>query len=479
MALLHPVVLPRTVPSLTRSAIMTTAVQFNAALLQKYDQPLPRYTSYPSATEFRADFSEHHLRQAIARSNQRQSPLSLYCHIPFCQSACYFCGCNVIVSGNKNIAVPYLDYLTREIAQTAQLIDTRRPVTQLHWGGGTPNYFTIEQVQRLWNTITTHFSIATDAEVSIEVNPRYVDREYIAALRHIGFNRISFGIQDFNPTVQAAINRIQPEEQLFNVMEWIRAAQFTSVNVDLIYGLPYQTLGTFLETIHKTIQINPDRIAVFSFAYVPWLKPVQQNIPADALPSCQEKLNILEMTIDRLTHNGFQFIGMDHFAKSTDELAIAQRNHTLHRNFQGYTTQPHTDLLAFGMTGISMLHDTYAQNLHSLNDYYKAMDANQFPLEKGIFLNQEDILRRYIINQLMCHFSLTKAEIEEAYLLNFDSYFAHELYQLQHLEQDGMVQLRRDRIDVTPTGRLLIRNIAAVFDKHLRSKKQPLFSKAI
>ena len=459
--------------------MMTTAVQFNAALLQKYDQPLPRYTSYPSATEFRTDFSECDFRQAIARSNQRQTPLSLYCHIPFCQSACYFCGCNVIVSGNKNIAVPYLDYLTREIAQAAPLIDTSRPVTQLHWGGGTPNYFTIEQVERLWRTIASHFQIAPNAEISIEVNPRYVDREYITALRQIGFNRISFGIQDFNPKVQQAINRVQPEELLFNVMEWIRAAQFSSVNVDLIYGLPYQTLETFIETIHKTIQINPDRVAVFSFAYVPWLKPVQQNIPADALPSPQEKLNILEMTIARLTQNGFQFIGMDHFAKSTDELAIAQRNKTLHRNFQGYTTQPHTDLVAFGMTGINMLHDTYAQNYHSLNDYYKAIDAGQLPIEKGIHLTSEDILRRQIVSQLMCHFSLTKADIEAQYNLNFDAYFAQELSQLRQLEMDGLLRLERDRIDVTPAGRLLIRNIAATFDEYLRQKTQPVFSKAI
>lgn len=302
---------------------MKTAVQFNPTLLQKYDQPLPRYTSYPSATEFRAEFSETDFRRAIATSNERQTPLSLYCHIPFCQSACYFCGCNVIVSGNKNISVPYLDYLSREITRTAELVDPGRPVTQLHWGGGTPNYFTVEQVERLWNTLAQNFSIASDAEVSIEINPRYVDCDYIMALRQIGFNPISFGIQDFNPKVQEAINRAQPEELLFNVMDWIRVSDFESVNVDLIYGLPYQTVETFTETIQKTIRLNPDRIAIFSFAYVPWLKPVQQNIPAEALPSPQEKLNILGMTIAQITQNGYQYIGMDHFAKATDELAIA------------------------------------------------------------------------------------------------------------------------------------------------------------
>jgi oxygen-independent coproporphyrinogen-3 oxidase len=310
-------------------------VQFNSALLQKYDQPLPRYTSYPTATELKTEFSEAKFRRSLAHSNQRSTPLSLYFHIPFCQSACYFCGCNVIVSGNKNIATVYLDYLTRDIEQTAALLDTSRPVVQLHWGGGTPNYLTIEQIARLWRIIKRHFHFAPNAEISIEVNPRYLDQEYIAALRDLGFNRISFGIQDFNPQVQAAVNRVQPEELLFNVMDWIRAAKFESVNVDLIYGLPYQTLETFTQTIAKTITLNPDRIAVFNFAYVPWLKAVQQNISAETLPSPQEKLNILEMSIANLTQNGYQFIGMDHFAKPNDELAIAQQEGTLKRNFQG------------------------------------------------------------------------------------------------------------------------------------------------
>lgn len=459
--------------------MMKTAVQFNSTLLQKYDQPLPRYTSYPSATEFREAFSETDFRRAIATSNKRQTPLSLYCHIPFCQSACYFCGCNVIVSGNKNISVPYLDYLSQEINRTAKLIDTSRPVTQLHWGGGTPNYFSVEQVERLWNTLAQNFSITSDAEVSIEINPRYVDRDYIMALRHMGFNRISFGIQDFNPKVQEAINRVQPEALLFDVMDWIRAADFASVNVDLIYGLPYQTVETFAETIQKTVRLNPDRIATFSFAYVPWLKPVQQNIPAEALPSPQEKLNILGTTIAQITQNGYQYIGMDHFAKATDELAIAQRNETLHRNFQGYTTQPHTDLIAFGMTGISMLYDTYAQNYHSLQDYYKAIDAGKLPIERGVDLNREDILRRNIINQLMCHFSLTKAQFAVRYGLDFDSYFGEELGRLHVLEADGLIQIGSDRLNVTPAGRLLIRNIAAVFDEYLKHKAQPRYSKAI
>lgn len=383
-------------------------VEFNADLLRKYNQPIPRYTSYPPATELRPDFQEAHYREAIAASNQRRSPLSLYFHIPFCQSACYFCGCNVIVSNNKNVALPYLEYLIQEIKQTSALIDRTRQVFQLHWGGGTPNYLTLQQVGLLWRTINRYFNLAANAEISIEINPRYVDKNYIFSLREIGFNRISFGIQDFNPEVQLAVNRVQPEEMLFNVMDWIKDAGFQSVNVDLIYGLPYQTLQTFEKTVEKTLKLDPDRIAVFNFAYVPWLKPVQRNISEEALPSAQEKLEILKMTIEELTHSQYLFIGMDHFAKPNDELAIAQENGTLKRNFQGYTTQDDAELFGFGITSISMLHDVYAQNHRRLKDYYYAIESGRLPLEKGIMLNRDDTIRRDAIKELMCHFQLAK-----------------------------------------------------------------------
>ncbi len=454
-------------------------VQFNTDLLKKYDQPLPRYTSYPPATELRSDFSAVDYRQSIAALNQRPSPLSLYVHIPFCQSACYFCGCNVIVSNNKNIALSYLDYLIKEIQQAATQIDSSKIVVQMHWGGGTPNYLTIEQIKLLWQTINQNFNLASDAEISIEINPRYVDQPYIQALREIGFNRISFGIQDFNPQVQAAVNRIQSEELLFNVMDWIRQARFDSVNVDLIYGLPYQTLDTFEETIQNTVDLHPDRIAIFNFAYVPWLKPVQKNIAEDTLPSPQEKLEILQMAIADLTRNGYYYIGMDHFAKPDDELSFAQRNGDLKRNFQGYTTQPEAELLGFGLSSISMLHDAYFQNHRRLQDYYKAVDQQQPPIEKGINLHRDDIIRREIIMQLMCHFSLSKADVSAKYHLDFDTYFAPELADLKALEADGLLNIFADDIDVTPTGRLLIRNIAAVFDSYLRDRIIANFSRAI
>jgi oxygen-independent coproporphyrinogen-3 oxidase len=455
-------------------------VEFDSELLTKYSVPTPRYTSYPPATELHDRFTAQDFTDAIARSNQRQSPLSLYCHIPFCQSACYFCGCNVIVTQQKERVVePYLKYLSQNIEQVAQYVERDRPVVQLHWGGGTPNYLDFRQIEQLWHQIHRHFSFADDAEISLEVNPRYIDRNYILFLRDLGFNRISFGIQDFNPQVQASINRIQPEELLFNVMSWIREADFESVNVDLIYGLPYQTQKTFSETIEKTIKLDPDRIAVFNFAYVPWLKPIQKKIPQEALPDGAEKLHIFQTAIAQLTHNGYTFIGMDHFAKPNDELAIAQQNGHLHRNFQGYTTKADMELLGFGLTSISMLEDAYIQNHKTLKSYYNALENDHFPIEKGVTLSPIDIIRRDAIVELMCHFGLNKQEFEIKHNLDFNTYFARELFELESLEQDGLIRLYKDHLEVTPVGRLLIRNIAAVFDTYFQHNVPQKFSKSI
>ncbi|KAF3890215.1 MULTISPECIES: oxygen-independent coproporphyrinogen III oxidase [Nostocales] len=453
-------------------------VKFDFDIIKKYDTPVPRYTSYPPATELTEEFTERDFQTAIAASNQRKSPLSLYFHIPFCQSACYFCGCNVVISNNKNIAKPYVDYLVRDIQKTASLIDADRRVFQIHWGGGTPNYLSLEQVEHLWKNITQNFDVSPTAEVSIEINPRYIDKNYIFSLREIGFNRISFGIQDFNTQVQAAVNRIQPEEMLFDVMNSIQEAKFESVNVDLIYGLPHQTVETFQETLRKTIALNPDRIAVFNFAYVPWLKPVQQNISLDALPKAEEKLEILKMTVEELTNHQYLFIGMDHFAKPNDELAVSQRDRTLKRNFQGYTTLAQAELFGLGATSISMLEDTYTQNYKQLKDYYQAIDRGLLPTSRGIRLTQDDILRREIIMSIMCHFQLYKQDIEHKYHLNFDEYFAPELEELKRLEEDGLVRLSKNHISVTEIGRLLVRNIVVLFDTHVKKQEQR-FSRAI
>jgi oxygen-independent coproporphyrinogen III oxidase len=453
-------------------------VNFDVNLIKKYDTPTPRYTSYPPATELSESFTQQDFRDAISASNERQSPLSLYFHIPFCQSPCYFCGCNVVISNNKDIAIPYLEYLVRDIKQTASLLDTNRKVSQIHWGGGTPNYLNMKQVEHLLKNITKNFNIDSDAEISIEINPRHVNKDYIFFLRDIGFNRISFGIQDFNPQVQAAVNRVQPEEMLFNVMEWIRKAEFESVNVDLIYGLPYQTLHSFEKTVQKTIELDPDRIAVFNFAYVPWVKPVQKNISQETLPTPQEKLDIIKMTIDELTNNQYLFIGMDHFAKFDDELAIAQQNGTLWRNFQGYTTNAQAELIGFGATSISMLQEAYAQNHKKLKDYYQAIDAGLLPICKGFTLNQDDMIRRDTIMCIMAGGKLDKEYIEAKYNISFDDYFAAELQTLKLLEADGLVNLFPKQINITEIGRLLVRNIAVIFDNR-SPKRQQKFSRAI
>jgi oxygen-independent coproporphyrinogen III oxidase len=458
-------------------------IEFDADVLTQYSQPLPRYTSYPPATQLTPDFEVDGFRAAIALGNYKKTPLSLYCHIPFCETPCYFCGCNTVITQRKQVAETYLHYLSRHIQQVARWVSPERRVQQLHWGGGTPNYLNLSQVDMLWNQLHQHFRFDAAAEVSIEINPCYVDRAYILALRQLGFNRISFGIQDFNPQVQEAVNRVQPEAMLFNVMDWIREAKFDSVNVDLIYGLPFQTQATFAETVQKTLQLDPDRIAVFNFAYVPWLKPVQKQMPVDALPDAAEKLKILQQTIAQLTQGGYVFIGMDHFAKPKDELAIAQQAGELHRNFQGYTTQPESDLLGFGMTSISMLQDVYVQNHKRLKDFYRAIEADEWPIERGVRLSQDDLIRRTVIMELMCEFQLSAHDLETKYHLGFDldfnDYFAQALPKLDALEADGLLKRWGDGIEVTPVGRLLIRNIAAVFDAYLGDRPAEVFSKSI
>ncbi|OLP17026.1 oxygen-independent coproporphyrinogen III oxidase [Leptolyngbya sp. 'hensonii'] len=463
--------------------VLPQTVKFDADLLTKYDQPVPRYTSYPPATQLKEDFGEIDFRTSIAVGNYKNIPLSLYCHIPFCDSPCYFCGCNTVITQRKEFSEPYLNYLKRNIGQIAELMSANRRVHQLHWGGGTPNYLSLHQVEDLWNCLSHHFHFNDQAEISIEVNPRTLDRNYIFFLKNLGFNRISFGIQDFNPQVQEAVNRIQPEVMLFQAMEWMREAGFESINVDLIYGLPYQNLDTFRETVEKTIQLNPDRIAVFNFAYVPWMKPVQRLISQETLPPAAEKLKILQMSIEELTSHGYVFIGMDHFAKPNDELSIAQREGQLHRNFQGYTTQPESDLLGFGMTSISMLHDVYVQNHKRLKTFYQAIEDGQLPIERGVALHRDDIVRRTIIMELMCQFQLSKDDIEEKYHLHFDldfeEYFSQEQAQLHALEADGLIEISPNYIEVKPAGRLLIRNIASAFDTYLKTQQVEKFSKAV
>ncbi len=456
----------------------TQEVKFDKSLIYKYAKPAPRYTSYPTAQEFKT-IDEKEWKEKLIKSNERKTPLSLYFHIPFCESGCYFCGCNVIITKRKESVEPYLEYLTKEMDIVSSLLDNERNVVQLHWGGGTPNYLEKEQIIFLMSSIKKRFKFSQKSEISIEIDPRYIDKEKIFLLRELGFNRISFGIQDFNPKVQKAVNRIQPKEMIFSVMGWIREANFESVNIDLIYGLPYQSLETFSETIDEVIKLNPDRIANFNFAYVPWLKRLQRFINPETLPKPEEKLEILKMTIEKLTNAGYLFIGMDHFAKPNDELAIAQRERTLHRNFQGYTTHREAELMGFGATSISMLYDAYGQNFKKLRDYYNRLDNGKLPVERGILLTEDDIIRRDVIMRLMSHFQLYKSEIEKKYNINFNDYFKDELESLKELEKDGLLVLTDERIDITPVGRLLIRNIAVNFDRYTKQKKEKKFSMSI
>ncbi len=452
---------------------------FNEALIKKYDKPGPRYTSYPPATEFNSNVGEKEYREKLIESNLKGNPLSLYFHIPFCESACWFCGCNVIISHRKDVTRRYLDYVYKEMELLKEYLDTSRPVVQLHWGGGTPNFLTNEEIKEFFGKIREVFNIQEDAEISIEIDPRYLSEGQLETLREVGFNRISMGLQDLDPEVQRAINRIQTYELMQKVMKDLRKLGFKSINIDLIYGLPYQTPQKFKDTIEKTIELDPDRVAVFNFAYVPWLKPLQRKIDPSTLPPPEDKLIILEMTIDLFQKHGYVFIGMDHFAKPEDELAQAQKDGTLWRNFQGYTTKKGVDLIGIGATSIGMLYDGYFQNYKTIREYYLAIDSGKLPTMRGYILSYEDIIRREVIMDLMCNFQCQFHKIENAFGINFEEHFSQELEELQDMERDGLLKIENRSIKVLPEGRLLIRNIAMVFDQYIKSSKEQRFSRTI
>jgi len=454
-------------------------VKFSKELIKKYDKPGPRYTSYPPATEFNEKFGRETYIKHLQESNKLGKPLSLYFHIPFCENACWFCGCNVVINRIRGREVPYLQRLEREILYLKRYLDTFRPVVQLHWGGGTPNYLTKEQTEFLFNLIKEHFNIDPNAEISVEVDPRSVDRDYIHLYRELGFNRISMGVQDFEPKVQEAINRIQPYSLMEDVVGWVREAGFYSTNIDLIYGLPYQTPQTFKETVKKTIALNPDRVAVYNFAYVPWLKPLQRRIDPSTLPKPEQKLEMLQTAIEEFTKAGYIYIGMDHFAKPDDELVKAQEKGELWRNFQGYTTKKGVDLIGIGMSSISMLERYYGQNYKTVRPYYEAVDKGVLPTYRGIELNDEDLLRREVITELICNFRLDKKAIETKFGIDFDLHFERELGELKPMEEDGLLKLSEEKIEITPLGRLLIRNICMVFDTYTKQRKERRFSRTI
>ncbi|HEY4468163.1 MAG TPA: oxygen-independent coproporphyrinogen III oxidase [Klebsiella sp.] len=452
-------------------------IDWDLALIQKYNYSGPRYTSYPTALEFSPEFGAAEFNAAVARYPQR--PLSLYVHIPFCHKLCYFCGCNKIVTRQQHKADQYLDVLEQEIIHRAPLFSGRK-VNQLHWGGGTPTYLNKAQISRLMGLLHRYFNFNADAEISIEVDPREIELDVLDHLRIEGFNRLSMGVQDFNKEVQRLVNREQDEAFIFALLNHARDIGFTSTNIDLIYGLPKQTPQSFAYTLQKVAELNPDRLSVFNYAHLPTLFAAQRKIKDADLPSAEQKLDILQETINSLTTAGYQFIGMDHFARPDDELAIAQREGILHRNFQGYTTQGDTDLLGMGVSAISMIGDCYAQNQKELKQYYQQVDENGTALWRGIALTRDDCIRRDVIKALICNFRLDFSAIEAQWGLDFGSYFVQDLQLLAPLVKDGLVDMDEKSIKVTPKGRLLIRNICMCFDAYLRQKaRMQQFSRVI
>jgi oxygen-independent coproporphyrinogen-3 oxidase len=452
---------------------------FDPSLVRKYDGFGPRYTSYPTADRFDGRFTAAHYIDAL-RGRNRAQPLSLYVHLPFCNTICYYCACNKVVTKDHGRSAKYIRYLGREIAIVRSHVQGDPEVVQLHWGGGTPTFLSSEEMSDLMSRLREQFAFAPDPELSIEVDPRKIDERIVAFLASLGFNRVSVGVQDFDPAVQKAVNRIQSEAETRAVITAARTHGFKSVSVDLIYGLPRQTLSGFGATLDKVIDASPDRIALYNYAHVPHLFKPQRRIVVDELPTPETKLAILAQAIETLGDAGYVYIGMDHFAKPTDELAIAQREHRLQRNFQGYSTRPDCDLIAFGISAIGKIGSVYAQNVRTLDDYYARLDSHELPVLRGAQLDADDLLRRDVIQKLMCDFELDRRSIEAAHGIGFDDYFADELDALSRLASDGLVEIGERRIQVTARGRLLVRTVAMTFDRHLREQNsRALYSRVI
>lgn len=451
-------------------------------LIRRYDVSGPRYTSYPTADRFVEAFSETELHQWLAKRNIGGigQPLSVYVHLPFCDTVCYYCGCNKVVTRDHAQSAQYIKYLEKELALLAPSLEGAPEIGQLHWGGGTPTFLSRDEMQALMAAIERRFRRAADCEAAIEVDPRRVAPGTLEFLAGLGFNRVSIGVQDFDAQVQKAVHRIQSEAETRRVVGEARAAGFRSVNIDLIYGLPRQTLDGFDRTLDQVIALDPDRIALYSYAHLPTVFMPQRRIAAADLPSAESKLQILSLAIGRLARAGYLYIGMDHFARPDDELALAQSQGRLQRNFQGYSTRRGSDLIGLGVSAIGSIGPTYYQNQKRLDDYYAALDAGRLPVARGIELSQDDLLRRAVIHGLACHFRLSIESVELSYLVDFKRYFAPEMDMLRRLEAEGLVELQSDWIIVTPKGRLLVRVVCAVFDRYLREREaRAQYSKVI
>jgi oxygen-independent coproporphyrinogen-3 oxidase len=452
----------------------TPELEVDLDLIRRLDKNGPRYTSYPTADRFVEDFNAESYRNWVAKREIGgiSRPLSLYVHIPFCNTLCFYCACNKIITKDRSKAEDYVRYLIKELDMQAALLGEGQRVEQLHWGGGTPTFLSDELMRKLMDATRQHFKLVENGEYSIEIDPRKVSDQTVVLLSELGFNRISLGVQDFDPHVQRAVNRIQSEAETLQVIRAARANGFKSVSIDLIYGLPKQSLKGFKTTLDKVIAADPDRLSIYNYAHMPTHFKPQRRIHAEDLPPPQVKLDILALAVRTLTDAGYVYIGMDHFAKPDDELAVAQRQGRLHRNFQGYSTHSDCDLVALGVSAIGKIGPTYSQNFRELEEYYDALDRDELPIMRGMELDADDLVRRAIIQALMCHFEISKESFNIAYLIDFDRYFATELEELREYEREGLLKFTPEWIGVTPKGRMLIRNICMVFDKYLRTKQQ-------
>ena len=456
-------------------------IEFSEELIRRFDKLGPRYTSYPTADRFNAEFTEAHYTAYLAQRNNPTAthpPLSIYVHLPFCESLCYFCGCNKIVTKDRTRTAEYLRYLAKEMALVAKHIGPDRRTAQLHFGGGTPTFLTPDELRELMDMLRSHFNFLPDAELGIEIDPRTVNDDTMAMLAGLGFNRTSFGVQDFDPAVQQAVNRVQPYEMVEKAVSASRKSGFESINADLIYGLPKQSRESFDRTLDRVIELAPERIALYNYAHLPSRFRAQRLIVEAELPTAEERLQIFLMSVHRLLDAGYIYIGLDHFSKPDDELNKARIDKTLHRNFQGYTTRADCDLIGFGVSAIGKVGHSYSQSVRTLKAYYEHLDIDQLPVEKGYALTPDDVLRRQVIMELMCSGPVSYAAINQAHGIDFKSYFAEELVQLKPYEEAGLIVVDEERISVTAKGRMFVRASGMVFDKHL-AQSTAKFSKLI
>ena len=468
-----------------------SSVRVDIETVKRFDKPGPRYTSYPTAVEFTEDVGEAAYRTKLAEANALGSePLSLYAHLPFCEHRCLFCGCHVVITPHMPVAEKYMAYLKREISMLADHLPDRRRVVQMHWGGGTPTYFAPAQLEDLFHHFQRYFTFVEGAEIALEVDPRVTTRDHLEVLSDLGFNRLSLGVQDLTPEVQVAIDRNQTHEQTVRLVETARALGFTDgINIDLIYGLPKQEPTTFGENLDQIIAMRPDRVAVYSFAYVPWIRGHQKKLDADTLPSPESKLELYLMAMERFLDAGYQPIGMDHFALPDDELAVAASERRLHRNFMGYTVMPASDMIGLGISGIGEVRHAFFQNEKKLSTYYEAIDAERLPVARGYLLDRDDRIRQHVIHEIMCNFRIDKADVRGRFGVEFDGYLADSIERLDEVRNAGFVELDAQGLRVTPEGRLFVRNVCMAFDRYLLAKQKekkgeaprerPVFSRTV